>query len=699
MNVSFRTSQSKADKSALIDSGATDNFIDEETWKRLGIGKKELARPVTVHNIDGTENKQGKITHYCWLCIVKGEKHMLQRFYITALGKDCIILGYPFLYDFNPKINWKTGKVLGEPVQLQSSRYMHVAKRIFFMQREAVKQVGKPKEGEAIYVRRTNIAQEWAQKADQNKIHLTLDTIPKEYCKHQKVFSEEEARRFPPARSEDMTIKLNPDAPRELNCKVYPLSKDEHELLQKWILEEEELGRIYEGPSPYTAPVYFINKKDSSEKRIIMDYRQLNKHTVRDNNPLPNIQSALERLHGKLLFSKFDIRWGYNNIRIAEEDQHKAAFKTPQGTYVPQVMYFGLTNAPPFFQRTMHRDFRSLLQKYPENLGNYMDDWWVATANDEEGKRLHKQIVHEFLDKMEECSYFLKPKKCQFEKEEMEILGWLVGGGRVCIDPAKVQGISEWPRTLHLVEEVRKTLGVLGYQRPFIQGFASIAKPLHDLTKKGTQFNWTQKCTDALDELIKRVTTEPVLWHPDPAKPYELEVDASAFALGSILYQRDDNNKRRAVAYHSKALNQAERNYSIRDREFLAIIEGLKRMQHLVMGMPHKLTIYTDHDNLCYYRHPQKLNRRMARYIVFLADFNFELVHLPGKRNQADPLSRHPDHDNGSTDNEETTALPNELFARAIEITILECQVHQLQRENSKLCVKPAAGLRAHLTV
>jgi hypothetical protein len=142
-----------------------------------------------------------------------------------------------------------------------------------------------------------------------------------------------------------MTIKLNPDAPRELNCKVYPLSKDKHELLQKWILEEEELGRIYEGPSPYTTPVYFINKKDSSEKRIIMDYRQLNKHTVCNNNPLPNIQSALERLHGKLLFSKFDICWGYNNIRIVEEDQHKAAFKTPQGTYVPRVMYFGVTAA------------------------------------------------------------------------------------------------------------------------------------------------------------------------------------------------------------------------------------------------------------------------------------------------------------------------------------------------------------------
>jgi hypothetical protein len=183
-----------------------------------------------------------------------------------------------------------------------------------------------------------------------------------------------------------------------------------------------------------------------------------------------------------------------------------------------------------------------------------------------------------------------------------------------------------------------------------------------------------------------RVTTEPVLWHPNPTKLYELEVNASAFALGSILYQRDDNNKQQAVAYHSKALNAAERNYSIGEQEFLAIIEGLKRVRHLVMGSPHKLTIYTDHDNLCYYRHPQKLNRHVACYIAFLADFNFELVHLPGKRNQADPLSRRPDHDDGSADNEETTALPNELFTRAIEISILEQQVHQLQKTHDKLC-------------
>ena len=491
-----------------------------------------------------------------------------------------------------------------------------------------------------IYAGDTNVAQQWAQKEDKTKIHLTLDTIPKEYRRHAKVFSEEEARRFPPERSEDMTITLTPDAPKELNCKVYPLSRDERDLLKCWILEEEDLGRIYAGPSPYTAPVYFIGKKDSNEKRIIMDYRKLNQYTVRDNNPLPNIQSALERLHGKCLFSKFDIRWGYNNIRIKEEDQHKAAFKTPEGTYIPRVMYFGLTNAPPFFQRTMHRDFRALLQKYPDNLGNYMDDWWVMTPDGEEGTKLHKEIVHAFLDQMEECSYFLKPKKCQFEKDHMEILGWLVGGGTVRIDPAKVKGISEWPRDLKSVHEVRSTLGILGYQRPFIQGFATIAKPLTNLTKKDTPFEWTPECRKALDTLIEWVTSDPILWHPDPNAPFELQVDASDFALGSILFQWDENGKRRAVAYHSRALIAAERNYGISDKELLAIVEGLKRVRHLVIGSPHKLKIFTDHDNLCFYRHPQKLNRRVARYIAFLADFNFELEYLPSKQNKADPLSR-----------------------------------------------------------
>ena len=222
--------------------------------------------------------------------------------------------------------------------------------------------------------------------------------ISEEYKRHARVFLERESLRFPPKREEDMTIPLKEGSPDVINCKIYPLTQEERGLLEKFLANELELGRIKEGPSPYTSPVYFINKKHSEEKHIIMDYCKVNKWTVRDNNPLPNIQEALENLWNKTLFFKFNIQWGYNNIQIAKEDQYKAAFKTKHGTFIPQVMYFGLKHAPPFFQRMMHRNFRELLQRYPENLRNYMDDWWIVTENTSEGMALHQKITHKFLN-------------------------------------------------------------------------------------------------------------------------------------------------------------------------------------------------------------------------------------------------------------------------------------------------------------
>ena len=148
---------------------------------------------------------------------------------------------------------------------------------------------------------------------------------------------------------------------------------------------------------------------------------------------------------------------------------------------------------------------------------------------------------------------------------------------------------------------------VLGYQRPFIKNFAAIAQPLHDLTKKDAPFNWTQECTDALKQLIQAVTSEPVLYQPDWSKQSELEVDASLFAIGAVLFQRDEEGRRRPISYFSQALNPAERNYDIWDREFLAVIQGLKHNRHLLVGSPHKVVVLTDHENLVHYRHPQKI--------------------------------------------------------------------------------------------
>lgn len=159
----------------------------------------------------------------------------------------------------------------------------------------------------------------------------------------------------------------------------------------------------------------------------------------------------------------------------------------------------------------MHWDFCELLQRYPKNLGNYMDDWWIATESTPEETALHWRIAHKFLDQMEKKLYFLKVFKTKFEEPQMEILGWQVRAGGICIDPSKIAGTWEWPWQLKDVKQVRSTLGVLGYQRPFIKNFAAISRPLHNLTKKDVLFEWTQECTDALEQLIQAVTLEPIL--------------------------------------------------------------------------------------------------------------------------------------------------------------------------------------------
>ncbi len=236
------------------------------------------------------------------------------------------------------------------------------------------------------------------------------------------MFDEKEADRFPPKREEDHAINLKEDAPTTLDCKIYPLSHDQDAKLTEFLEEHLHKGYIRESKSPYAAPFFFIKKKDG-KLRPVQDYRKLNEQTICDNYPLPLIKTILEQLQGRSLFTKFDIQWGYNNIRIKEGDKWKAAFKTPKGLFKPRVMFFGLTNSPATFQRTMNHMFREMKMQYPNKLFVYMDDILVAT-NDNLTR--HQQIVHQVLDKLEEESYFLRPTKCEFEKEKIDYLGVII---------------------------------------------------------------------------------------------------------------------------------------------------------------------------------------------------------------------------------------------------------------------------------
>jgi RNase H-like domain found in reverse transcriptase/Reverse transcriptase (RNA-dependent DNA polymerase) len=423
---------------------------------------------------------------------------------------------------------------------------------------------------------KTHFAQDWAiaeraWKGKDKEVTVADLGIPNEYKQHSKVFSEEGAKRFPPARPEDHAIKLVPDVPGTINCKMYPLTHTEIQATKEFIKENVGLGYIEKTDSPWSSPWFFIKKKDGS-LRPVQDYREVNKWTVRDVYPIPRIEQILEVLHGKELFMALDIRWGYNNIQIKEEDQWKATFKTPEGLFKPRVMFFGLTNSPATFQWTMDRIFLKLRNKYPGMVFVYMDDILIATSMD---RALHREIVHQVLELLEEESFFLKPSKCKFEQMTIDYLGIVVSKGTVRIDPMKQNGIAAWPRRLTSVKQVRSTLGVLGYQRPFIPGFAHLARPITQLLKKEKKFEWTDECTEVLDKLIKIVSSDPVLQRPNYEKPFTLEVDASQYATGAILYQENDEGKLRPVGYHSHTLNPTERGYDVHDRELLAVMRGL----------------------------------------------------------------------------------------------------------------------------
>jgi len=290
----------------------------------------------------------------------------------------------------------------------------------------------------------------------------------------------------------------------------------------------------------------------------------------------------------------------------------------------------------------------------------YMDDILIATTGNLSD---HRKKVADVLQKLMDNDLYLKPEKCRFNQEEVDYLGVIVGKGEIKMDPVKVQGITDWPTPTN-IHEIRSFLGFGNYYKDFIQHYSYITRPLHHLTRKNIAYEWGDEQEQAFALLKQLFTSYPVLRNPDPDKRYILDTDASKFAVGATLNQ-DYSDGRHPIGFFSKALLPAECNYDIYDRELLAIIYALKQFRYLLLGANHKFLIRTDHQNLKYFKSPQKITPRQARWHEFLQDYNFELEHFPGKSNTiADLLSRRKDFEGGVNPNENVTILPETLFAR-----------------------------------
>ncbi|KAF8755364.1 hypothetical protein RHS01_05226 [Rhizoctonia solani] len=403
--------------------------------------------------------------------------------------------------------------------------------------------------------------------------------------------------------------------------------------LKDWLRDELKAGKIRPSKSSISSPVMFVPKKDGS-RRLVVDYRRLNNRTKKNVYPLPRPDDLMAQLRGAKIFTKLDLQWGYNNVRVKEGDEWKTAFRTKYGLYESLVMTFGLTNAPAAFQHFMNELFKDLLDVC---VIIYLDDILIYSEDDAS----HTQHVHEVLRRLMENQLFCKASKCTFHVTSVEYLGIIVSDKGFSLDKLKIQAVQEWP-TPTKVKEVQSFLG----------------RTMEMDTRE----------QEAFQGLKDAITNAPVLCHADPAKPYFLETDASGAALGSILSQRQEDGQLHPLGFLSESFKGAEQNYDTHDKELLAIIRSFEYWRIFLEGTTHPITVFTDHRNLEYWKESRTFNRRHARWHLLLAGYNFHIVYRPRKQSgKPDALSRRPDH--ADIPPADQTMLPDPVFANVALVT------------------------------
>ncbi|GJZ33762.1 putative nucleotidyltransferase, ribonuclease H [Tanacetum coccineum] len=438
---------------------------------------------------------------------------------------------------------------------------------------------------------------------------------------------------LPPVRQVEFQIDLIPGAAPVART-PYRLAPSEMQELSNQLQELTDRGFIRPSTSPWGAPVLFVKKKDGSF-RMCIDYRELNKLTIKNRYPLPRIDDLFDQLQGSSVYSKIDLRSSYHQLRVREEDIPKTAFRTRYGHYEFQVMPFGLTNAPAVFMDLMNRVCKPYLDKF---VIVFIDDILIYSRDKEEHAN-HLRIILELLRKEK---LYAKFSKCDFWIHIVQFLGHLIDSQGLHVDPAKIEAVKNWtsPTT---PTEVRQFLGLAGYYRRFIEGFSKIAKPLTKLTQKNKNYVWNEETRNQDFQLLKQKLCEaPILALPEGNDNFVVYCDASLQGLGAVLMQRE-----KVIAYASRQLKPHEENYTTHDLELGAVIFALKIWRHYLYEL--------------------------------LADYDCEICYHPGKANVvADALSR--------------KKRTKPLRVRALILTvhpklpsqILEAQNEALKEENVK---------------
>lgn len=638
----YKCKVSGAKASVLLDTGAEGSqYLSAAFCKRSGIPIKPLTAPQRAQAVDGTE------------LTVHGTASVLLQMQRYSQRLDCTVIDMPDSYDVILGNDWLVAHHATLLMARQRCELLHKGTRVVL---QAAAET-HPSEGEepaddavptevhtisALQMKRAvrkgcqpllvlvKAVMESDTQMDSGDIGVIpqpqLDRLLAEYAD---VFPNE-LPGLPPDRPVSLTIPLQPGT-RPISRPMFRYSPREREEIKKQVTALLEKGLITPSTSPYGAPVLFVPKKDGG-LRMCIDYRALNKMTVRNQFPIPRIDDLLDQLHGAQVFTSLDLMSGYHQIRIEPEDQAKTAFKTPMGLFEFKVLPFGLTNAPPVFSAAMNHIFRDMIGKH---VLVYLDDILVFSKSAEE----HLQHLRLVLQRLREHKFYAKLSKCEFNMRSVHYLGHVVSAEGIQVDPRKTQVVDEWPVPRN-PKHLRSFLGFANYFRRFIQGYSRLVSPLYALLKADAAWVWTDACQSAFEGVKHALTHAPVLATPDFSKPFEVVTDASGRqgggALGAVLMQEG-----RVVAFESRRLTGAELNYTTQEQECLGVVHALKIWRCYLEGV--KFTVVTDNNPNTYLATQPLLNRRQARWSEFLQQFDFQWVYRPGRVNVADPLSRIPE--------------------------------------------------------
>ncbi|WMV24317.1 hypothetical protein MTR67_017702 [Solanum verrucosum] len=439
---------------------------------------------------------------------------------------------------------------------------------------------------------------------------LTLESVPivKEFLE---VFPND-LPGVPPKREIDFGIDLLPNT-QPIFIPPYRMAPMELKELKEQLKDLLDKSFIRPNISPLGAPVLFVKKKYGS-LRMCIDYRQLNKVTIKIKYHLPRIDDLFDQLQGESYFSYIDLRSGYHQLRVKEEDIPKMAFRTRYGHHEFFVMSFGLNNTPTAFMDLMNRVFIQYLDMF---VIVFVDDILIYSRSENEHID-HLRIVLQILNDQQ---LYAKFSKCEFWLRSVAFLGHIVSSKGIEVDPKKTEAVKSWPRPLSPTD-IRSFLGLADYYRRFVEGFSSIASPLTSLTQKKAKFLWSKACEKSFQELKDRLTSTLVLTLLEGTDGFVVYCDASKVGLGCVLMK---NGK--VIAYASRQLKVHGKNYPTHDLELAAVVFALKIWRHYLYGA--HVDVFTNHKSLQYMFTQKDLNLFQIRWLELLKDYDMRILYPP----------------------------------------------------------------------